>query len=35
MQWAPAVGLEKIRDGEHRTEKPITEANLIADGSLG
>ena len=34
MQWATAVGLKK-RDREQRTEKPITEATLIADGSSG
>ena len=44
MQWATAVGLEKkhgreqrtenrqTENREQRTEKPITEATLIADG---
>ena len=45
MQWATVVGLEKMQqtdntelqrtDREQRTEKPITEATLIADGSSG
>ena len=43
MQWAIAVGLEKnmtenrqrTENREQRTEKPITEATLIADGSSG
>ena len=44
MQWATVVGLEKCNrqrterhriDNTQRTEQPITEATLIADGSLG
>ena len=44
MQWATAVGLEKCNgeqkkdirqriENRQRTEKPITEATLIVDGS--
>ena len=37
MQWDTAVGLEKMLHTENgeQTEKPITEATLIADESLG